>query len=51
MNNEVENIAGTFTIESEITEEVTFVINGVFNSFEEAMKQKRQFNYGGGIHE
>ena len=35
MNNEVEDIAGTVTIQTEVTEEVTFAINDVFNSFEE----------------
>ena len=57
MNNKTEDIADTVTVEIELTEEVTFAINDVFNSFDELGKKtkkyeaKGQFDYGGGIRE
>jgi len=58
MNNETEDITGTVIVETEpkeVTEEVTFAVNDVFNSFDKLGKKikkyeaKKQFNYGGGI--
>jgi len=46
VNNEAEDIAGTVTIETEtkeVTEEVSFVVNDVFNSFDKLQNKIKKY--------